>query len=198
MQFFGMEFFPLLTIGVWNGWVFLLSFWMVELFLVISFPKETRGRLFAYDHSTWTKRHRGFLYIGKTFSLISLILFIFTPLKFGTPVFFIGLVIYAIGVIAFSIAVINFRNTPVNKPVTKGIYRYSRNPQVLSILITTVGISLAVGSGIAFCLLAVSALFNRARLIEEEKACLTQYGESYHEYMERVPRYLLIKTRITN
>ncbi|MFW9986669.1 MAG: methyltransferase family protein [Candidatus Odinarchaeota archaeon] len=198
MQFFGMELFPLLIIGIWNGWIFLLIFWMVELVLVASFPKGTRGRLFEYDHSTWTKRHRGFLYIGKSFSLISLILLFLTPLKFGTPVFYIGLVIYAIGLIAFSIAVINFRNTPIDEPVTGGIYRYSRNPQVLTILVTIVGISLAVGSGIALCILVVSAIFNRARLIEEEKACLAKYGNSYREYMERVPRYLLINTKITN
>ena len=196
MQFFGLELFQILTIGLLNGWILLAIFYGIELVLVLSFPKGTRGRLFEYDHSKWTKHHRIILIIGKTFTLILIFLIIFSPLKLGTPVFYLGMLFYIIGLTGFIIAIVNYRNTPLDQPVTSGLYRYSRNPQVLTILIIMLGISLAVGSGIFLIILLFSTILTRVRIIEEEKACLKQYGDAYREYMERVPRYLIIRTKI--
>ena len=195
MQLFGLELFQILTIGLLNGWILLAIFYSIELVLVLSFPKGTRRRLFEYDHSKWTKQHRIILLIGKTFAFIIIILVVFSPLKLGTPVFYLGMMFYIIGLTGFIIAIINYRNTPVDQPVTRGLYRYSRNPQVLTILIIMLGISLAVGSGIFIIVLLISAIFSRVRIIEEEKACLEQYGDAYREYMERVPRYLILRTK---
>ena len=195
MQFLGLELFPILTIELLNGWILLIIFYIFELVLVLSFPKGTRKRLFEYDHSKWIKRHRIIFIIGKTFALPYLILLALTPLKMCTPMFYFGMAFYIIGLTGFIVAITNFRNTPVDKPVTRGLYRYSRNPQVLTILLIVAGIGFAVGSGIALILLLASAILTRARIIEEERACLEQYGNAYRKYMERVPRYLLIKTK---
>ena len=197
MLIFGLELFPLPTIGLLNGWILLVIFYVAELGLVLSFPKGTRGRLFKYDHSKWTKRHRIVLIIGKILALIVLIVIIVSPLKLGTPVFYLGMLFYIIGLTGFIIALINYRNTPPNQPVIRGLYQYSRNPQVLTILIVMLGTSLAIGSGIILIILLISATLTRVRIIEEEKACLEQYGAAYREYMERVPRYLIIRTKST-
>lgn len=117
-------------------------------------------------------------------------------MKIGTAFFYIGTIIYTIGLVGFIIALINFRNTPPDQPVTHGLYRYSRNPQVLTLIIIMIGIGFAVGSGIALIFLLISSIFTRGRLIEEEKVCLEQYGEAYREYLERVPRYLFIRTKM--
>lgn len=191
-----MQLLPILQIGLLNGWILLVIFYITELLLVLAFPKERRGRLFEYDHSKWSKRHRVSLIIGKSFSLILIILLILTPLSLGTPAFYIGLIIYLIGLIGFTIALINFRNTPPNQPVTQGMYRISRNPQVLTIFIIMTGITFTVGSWIALLIGLLAAIFGRARIIEEEKACLNQYGDAYRKYMEQVPRYLFIKTKL--
>ena len=195
MQFFGLELFQILTIGLLNGWILLATFYIIELVLVLSFPKGARRRLFEYDHSKWKKHHRIILIIGKTFALILIILIIFSPLKLGTPMFYLGMIFYIIGLAGFIIAIINYKNTPLDQPVTQGLYRYSRNPQVLTILIIMLGISLAVGSVIFLIVLLISAILSRVRILEEEKACLEQYGDAYREYMERVPRYFLIRTK---
>jgi protein-S-isoprenylcysteine O-methyltransferase Ste14 len=137
------------------------------------------------------------LIIGKTFGLLYILLLAFSPLKLNSPFFYLGMIFYIVGLTGFVIAIINFRNTPPTQPVTHGLYRYSRNPQILTILITMLGISLAVGSGVALIFLLLSTVFSRVRIIEEEKACLIRYGEPYREYMERVPRYLLIRTKVT-
>ncbi len=196
MKFLGMELFPTLTIDWWNGWILLVILYIVELMLVLSFPKNRRGRLFEYDHSRWSKRHRALFVIGKSLSLICLLLIAFAPLKMDEPVFFLGLFIYTIGLVGFTIALVNFRNTPLDQPVTRGFYSISRNPQVLTLFIIVLGICLTIGSWIAVFVQFLSAIFNRVRLLEEEKACLENYGGNYQVYMKRVPRYLLIKTRL--
>ena len=38
---------------------------------------------------------------------------------------------------------------------------------------------------------ADSSAVGHYRLLAEEHACLIQYGSSYQEYMDRVPRYFL-------
>ncbi|MFX1510946.1 MAG: methyltransferase family protein [Promethearchaeota archaeon] len=197
MCLFGLELFPMLTLGLLNGWILLTIFFITELVLVLSFPKSTRGRLFEYAHSKWARHHRVMLIIGKTFGLLYILLLFFSPLKLSSPFFYLGMIFYIVGLSGFVIAIINFRSTPMNQPVTHGLYRYSRNPQILTILITMLGISLAVGSGMALILLLLSTVFSRVRIIEEEKACLAQYGEAYREYLERVPRYLIIRTKVS-
>lgn len=196
MQLFGLELFPVPAIALLNGWILLVSFYLIELLLVISFPKGTRKRLFEYDHSKWPKRHRIALVLGKALALVMLILIFFSPLKIGTLIFYLGMFVYSIGLIGFVIAVINYRSTPLDQPVTRGFYRYSRNPQVLTLILIMFGIGLTVGSGVALIILAVSSILTRVRILEEEKACLVQYKTSYREYMERVPRYLIIRTKV--
>jgi protein-S-isoprenylcysteine O-methyltransferase Ste14 len=196
--FIDMEIFPLLGLGLLNGWLLLAIFWVSELILVLIFPKGTRGRLFEYDHSRWSKKNRVLFVIGRILAFICLILVFFSPLKIESINFFVGVIIYAIGLSGFAIALISFRNTPKDKPVSRGFYRISRNPQVLSIFIISLGMCLAIGSWTALFFLILGAVFSRARILEEEKACIEQYGEAYRTYMSRVPRYLVIKTHLEN
>ncbi len=134
--------------------------------------------------------------IGKLLVLVNLVLTILTPLRVGSIVFIIGVVLFAIGLTGFTIALLDFKNTPLNQPITKGLYSISRNPQALMLLVAGVGISLAIGSWIALLLLVTASLFGRSRILAEERALLEQYGDSYRDYMKCVPRYFLAKTRM--
>lgn len=78
-----------------------------------------------------------------------------------------------------------------NKPVSEGLYRISRHPQVLMLFISGIGISVAVGSWLAILILVISKFCGHLRTLAEEKTCLEQYGDSYKTYMRRVPRYFL-------
>ena len=92
--------------------------------------------------------------------------------------------------------IFNFKNTPLDQPVTRGLYGISRHPQVLMLFISGFGICIAIGSWLALFVAIISSLFLRSRDLAEEKACLERYGDSYREYMKRVPRYFLIKTHM--
>ena len=191
-----MELFPALELGWLNGWILLIVLYGVFGILLLAFPKAAAARLYAYDRLRWSKKQRAFHVIGKLLIIVNLILIILTPLRVGFLIFILGVILFAIGLTGFTIALFNFKNTPLNQPITKGLYSMSRHPQVLMLSVVGVGMCLAIGSWIALIILATSFLFGRSRTLAEESALLEQYGDSYRDYMKHVPRYLLIKTRI--
>jgi protein-S-isoprenylcysteine O-methyltransferase Ste14 len=184
-----MELIPHLEIGWLNGWVLLAVEFLIQGFLLLVFPKDVVSRLF--DRSGWSVKQRGFTILGKVFSLACLVLIVLTPLKVNTNIFIVGLVLYAIGIIGLVVAMLNYKDTPPDQPVTKGIYRFSRHPQIVSLFIMLLGICIAIGSWPALFALLLSRLFQHFGILAEEEVCLKRYGESYRAFMERVPRYFL-------
>jgi protein-S-isoprenylcysteine O-methyltransferase Ste14 len=184
-----MELIPALEIGWLNGWILLAFEFLIQGFLLLSFPKEVAARLF--DRSDWSVNQRVFTIIGKVFSLACLILIILTPLKINSIVFIVGLILYVIGLSGLVTAMLTYKNIPLSQPVTKGIYKISRHPQIVSLFIIFLGICVAIGSWVAIFMLMMSKLFQHFGILAEEEVCLRQYGESYRAFMERVPCYFL-------
>jgi protein-S-isoprenylcysteine O-methyltransferase Ste14 len=184
-----MELFPNLEIGLSNGWILIALFFGAYGIMLIFFPKNAIARL--YDRSGQRKYpllRRLFVVI---FVLLWFVLMSLTPLKIGDVVFVIGISIYSLGLIGFIIALDNFKNTPIDQPVTSGLYRISRHPQQLAVSVSFLGISIAIGSWSAFAFIILGVIGAHKKIIAEEEACLEQYGESYKKYMERIPRYFL-------
>ena len=184
-----MELIPTLEIGWFNGWILLAFEFLVQGFLLLIFPKDVVSRLF--DRSGWSEKQRVFTILGKVFSLACLIFIILTPLKINSNVFIVGLILYAIGLAGLVVAMLNFKDTPLNQPVTKGVYKISRHPQIVALFVIFLGICVAIGSWAALFTLMVSKLLQHFGILAEEEVCLRRYGESYRAYMERVPRYFL-------
>jgi len=191
-----VELLPALDIGWCNGWVLLCLLYLIFGILLVAFPKEVVLRLYEYNRSGWSKAQRASYVIGKILAVVCMVLMIFSPLKIWTNVFIPGIALYVLGLTGFIIALINFRNTPLDQPVTSGLYGISRHPQMLMLFVLASGICIAIGSWLALFIQIISSLFLRSRTLAEEKACLELYGDSYRAYMKRVPRYLLIQTRI--
>ena len=184
-----MELFPNLEIGLFNGWILIVLFFGAYGIMLIFFPRNAIARL--YDRSGQRKHQllrRLFVVI---LVLLWLILVSLTPLKIGDVVFVIGISIYSLGLIGFIVALDNFKNTPVDQPVTSGLYKISRHPQQLAVSVSFLGISIAIGSWAAFALIILGVIGAHKKILAEEEACLEQYGESYKNYIERIPRYFL-------
>jgi len=128
---------------------------------------------------------------GSFFAFVYFVLIIFTPLKLGSGVFILGLVVFAVGLAGFVTALFNFKHAPLDQPVTGGLYRISRHPQQLMFFVAFLGICVAIGSWLALFLQLLSSLFLHTRILAEEQACLERYGDSYRDYMKRIPRYFL-------
>ena len=191
-----MELIPTLKIGWFNGWILLCLVYLIFGILLLAFPKDVVARLYNYDRSSWSKMQRAFYIMGKLLALVCLVLIIFTPLKIRANIFIPGIILFALGLTGFITALFNFKNTPLDQSVTRGLYRISRHPQVLMLFIMSIGICIAIGSGLVLFIVIISSLFLHSRDLAEEEACLERYGDSYRNYMKLVPRYFLIKTHM--
>jgi protein-S-isoprenylcysteine O-methyltransferase Ste14 len=83
---------------------------------------------------------------------------------------------------------------PVAAPdrlVVRGLYRYTRNPMYVSVLLAVIGQALLRWSGTvlgyAFLLFVVLNLFVR---LYEEPTLARKFGQPYLDYRTRVPRWL--------
>jgi len=184
-----MELFPNLEIGLINGWILIVLFFGAYGIMLIFFPKKAIARL--YDRSG----QRNDQVLRRLFVVILVLLWLIlvslTPLKIGDVVFVIGISIYSLGLIGFIVALDNFNNTPVDQPVTSGLYKISRHPQQLAVSVSFLGIGIAIGSWPVFAFMVLGVIGAHNKILAEEEACLKQYGESYKNYMERIPRYFL-------
>jgi protein-S-isoprenylcysteine O-methyltransferase Ste14 len=184
-----MDLFPALKFSWLNGWLLLVFEFLIQGSLLLIFPKPVVTRLF--DRSGWSVSQRLFTILGKVFSLACLLLIILTPLQINASLFSVGLILYALGIAGLVTAMLNFKATPPDQPVTKGVYKFSRHPQIVSLFFIFLGISLAIGSWAALCALLLSKLFQHFGLLAEEEVCLKRYGESYRAYLKKIPRYFL-------
>ena len=171
-----MESMPALRIGWLNGWLPLGALVLTEGILFLVFPKEVVTRLF--DRSGWSQRQVVFTVLGKLVALICL-------------VFVIGMIIVGLGLIGLAKALFDFKNTPLDQPVTRGIYRISRHPQIVMSSVVLLGTCIAIGSWLALLMLVVARILSHLGILAEEEVCLEQYGAAYRAYIERVPRYFV-------
>ncbi len=57
------------------------------------------------------------------------------PLKVDSIYFVVGLVLFIISFVAYIMSLVAYATSNPDKPVTKGIYKLSRNPQQISTIL---------------------------------------------------------------
>jgi len=115
---------------------------------------------------------------------------IFTPLRTGSLFLYVGLAIYLLGFSVVMVSLFEYRRAEVDRLVTHGIYRVSRNPQWIGLVLVFVGTAMAVATWLQFALLAIVVMAYHFQILLEEEICLRLYGEEYKAYTEEVPRYV--------
>jgi len=121
--------------------------------------------------------------------LLAIAYSIFLPIKLGTPWFIIGVIIYLIGLAMGVTATINFSATPLNDPITRGAYRYSRHPLYASLVLIYFSVGISSASWIFIIVAVLLAVLLNISVKDEENYCLERYGMVYREYMNNTPRW---------
>jgi len=139
-----------------------------------------------------------FFYIG--ILLIILLHFIFPVLQIiYYPYTLLGILLIIFGIISNIWAWLLFNKNkttqnPFKNPdkfVTKGIYRISRNPMYLGMLLILMGISVLLGSLITFIFPIGFFIIIRNLFIPlEEKNLKNKFGKKYLEYKNKVRRWI--------
>ncbi|GAG24658.1 unnamed protein product, partial [marine sediment metagenome] len=115
---------------------------------------------------------------------------IFLPIKYGTILFYFGILLFLIGFIIYLSVLVSIRNASIEKPLTMGPYRYSRHPIYVSMFFIFISVIITCLSWIFLILLALLLLHLFISIPAEEKFCLEKYGDKYREYMRKTPRWI--------
>jgi len=186
-----MRILPEFHIGIINGWIPLFLYFIGFIISVSFYSKEARSWLFN-NPKDQNKKVSLFIRLVGQFAMIGYILMmIFTPMDIQQPLFLVGAGIYTIGYLFVISALYYFRRTPIGQPVVAGPYRISRNPQWVGLFLILLGSGLASGVWLYVGIVIIVGIIYHIQILEEEKVCILQFGESYQSYMKRIPRYLL-------
>ena len=107
---------------------------------------------------------------------------------FGGLLAFLGATVYLTARFQFR----SFRLTwglSAHRLVTTGLYRFSRNPQLVGWGLLLVGVALAGRSGAALLLAAMYSLSCLVSVPVEERALVRNYGAAYETFKSSVPRF---------
>ena len=182
-----MSLIPAFEIGVWNAWLFMSSFLLQWLAVGLA------GISQRTSHPTDMKRSKSDQRIGMAATMIwviATIYSIFLPLQPGTIWFYIGLGVFLCGLIILTVATFNFAMAPHDKPITAGLYHYSRHPMYLAMFLIYIGTSLASASWLFLLFTIATVVLTRLEAILEETYCLERYSNDYREYTNRTPRWI--------
>ena len=107
----------------------------------------------------------------------------------------IGLPLSALGATIYALARLRFRSFRLTwglasgRLVTDGIYRFSRNPQIIGSLLFWSGVGVVGRSAVALLLVLVLLVACLTWLPIEELFLKQKFGEAYERYCNSVPRF---------
>ncbi len=188
-----MTLMPTFEIGVWNAWVFMLTY------LVFNAADPNwliRGRDFKalFKKSSvmppFNRTEKRIAILSMPFLFLLLAYSVFVPLPLGTAWFYTGLGIFLLGLIMWEIAGIPWAATRVDEPITRGLYRYSRHPMYIAISLQHAGAGIASASWLLLLLVILYTVLSLALVAAEERFCLEKYGDAYRDYMNVTPRWM--------
>jgi protein-S-isoprenylcysteine O-methyltransferase Ste14 len=186
-----MSLLPEFQIGWLNGWWYPAVFGLVNLGLIVAYGPRTFGKRlvrlppFASPFEKILSLAAVFLF-GRGLMIYS----IFVTMKWNTVWFYLGTALFLSGLPVYARAIVNFATTPLDRPVVKGVYRFSRHPIQLFSIVMWIGVGIATTSWLILLVCGIQFFLSRPFILAQERFCLDTYGELYKEYMQRTPRYL--------
>ena len=182
-----MQLIPVFKIGILNAWIFVACYFLIP-YSIMLINKKAYNKL--GNPLGMNKKEKVIGNIDNIIIYIASLYSIFLPFKLETAWFYIGLFIFILGLSILIIAIINFLTTPLDLPVTKGIYRYSRNPLYFATFIIFLGIGIATASWVILLAAIIFLFLTNIVIYSEERYCKERYGDIYKEYLNRTPRWI--------
>jgi protein-S-isoprenylcysteine O-methyltransferase Ste14 len=181
-----MSLIPAFELGLWNAWIFTLPIIIISIF-----GPKILGKRASEEVSSFTKKVRTISNLSSLVILLPFAYSIFLPLKLNTIWFVTGLLIYLLAMFFLITGLLNFATAPSNELVTRGVYRISRNPGYLGLVLVNISIGIACFSWV-FLLVAIAnfLLLRYYVVVVEEPFLIEKYGDTYKEYMNRTPRWI--------
>ena len=182
-----MSLIPEFALGLWNAWILVIPMLITFFFDVRVTAARESGK--AGDFKLTKKEN---IIINAVFlpMIVSFAYAVFLPLQLGTIWLYSGLLVFLFGIVFTIVAVLNFASSPKDEVITKGLYRFSRNPMYVGLLLMQFGVGIACSSWLYLLLTVVLMILLNAVLPSEERYCLYRYGDDYRKYMNSTPRWI--------
>ena len=178
---------PVFEIGVWNAWILVIPMLIISFFDMRVTAARESGQSEDFQLTTKEKRIINAILLPM---VVPFIYALFLPLRLGTTWLYSGLIICLFGMIFTIVAVRNFATSPKGKVITKGLYRFTRNPTYIGIILMHIGLGIACSSWLYLLLTVVLIILLNANLSAEERYCLYRYGGDYQKYKNKTPRWI--------
>ena len=123
------------------------------------------------------------------FILLHIIPFVL-PLDLDSIGFYIGCISYLISMFFIGMALVGFATTAVDKPVTTGIFRYTRNPMYVGFNLLTIAAILFTLNILILILGIYCIIVYHFIILNEEKFLENRFKTSYTNYKKKVRRYI--------
>ncbi len=188
-----MEIFPTHSIQLFNLFWFPLIYGIISLFLMKIMTKNSKKRILSLPKykNNITKFFSVFFMI--IFGKLIIVYSVFVPIKPSSIYFYIGIIIYSIGIFCSIYAMWMFSKADLNRPITTGIYKYSRHPMQVMYYFSWIGLGFISGTWIIIIYAIIFPFLTIPSLIAQEKECIKKYGNEYIEYLNKTPRFLFLK-----
>jgi protein-S-isoprenylcysteine O-methyltransferase Ste14 len=183
-----MDLKPVFQLGVMNAWMLCIPF-LLPAFFIGAMRKDIAKRM--SDMTGYDIKEKFFTISASLAPYPFMAVTAWTPFTTLKPFFCAGIILYCIGIAGFYSTIFVFANTPPNKPLSTGVYRFSRNPMYISSTLIFFSICLATANLLLLSYLIMLSVLQHFMILAEERACMEKYGMVYHEYTRNVPRYLL-------
>lgn len=183
-----MNLIPDFKIGLWNAWIPILPFILMNYVVLPLINKAALKRAAAMPKGEVGAKIAGA--ISMLLYCLALVYTVFLPLRLGTLWFWAGLPIYLVGLTFYIAVMVNYATAPLDAPATHGLYRISRHPIYVAFLIIVTGIGIMSASWVFLAFCALCMILNHYTILAEERFCLEKYGDDYAGYMKTVRRYL--------
>ena len=172
-----------------NGFLLLIPFLLVRFGLLALLDREAVGRAAHFAPMSGGEIPAYWVYQISTAAIFIYLCFCkiaVLPLwLFGA-----GLAVYLLGLLACGASIVSFAAPSGGGPLTKGVYRFSRNPMYGAYFLLFLGCALLTQSPALGGIVLVFQISAHWIILAEERWCLERFGDAYRQYMDRVRRYL--------
>jgi protein-S-isoprenylcysteine O-methyltransferase Ste14 len=185
-----MNFIPEFSININNAFYFSICFWLTNILIIKIYPSHYKERVFKVPQTDGIVQK---ITCTTNFLIFQSLCFItlFMPIVFNIYSLTVGCLIFILSFIGYTTALVNYASSNPKFPVTKGIYKISRNPQQVMTIFMWIGVSFITNSSLilSICILQFFTVY--PTFITQEKFCINKYGDSYRNYMKNSPRYFI-------
>jgi protein-S-isoprenylcysteine O-methyltransferase Ste14 len=183
-----MSWIPAFRPGIGNAWLFMLIYplqWLAVLLL----PRRIAERTSHAPEIIRTPQDRVVSFLTQGVWIGATLYSIFIPLHVGTPWFWSGLGLFLVGMAILVLASVAVARTPASKPFASGVYRFSRHPMYLSMILVYLGVSAASVSWVFLLITAATVFLQRYQMLKEEAYCRKNFGQAYLAYLAVTARW---------